>query len=170
MKTNAILATLLLLATSVQVQAGGPPPMYIVVDKVVVDTSAASSSWVQIWGSITRIESSTDAKGQRTWAYSKPVYGYVYLSVPCKTVREFNEELKDWQKAAGTGNAVAIGACGDAGCMLKCPIHLPNEVNTKPDDTYTIGHLKVFGDLYARDWLLRQPEVVALLKFAKERK
>ncbi|MFT3879958.1 MAG: hypothetical protein QM703_09905 [Gemmatales bacterium] len=120
MKAQWMMAVCFVVATSALAQAGGPPPMYVVVDKVVVDTNSTSPGWVQIWGSFTRIDTTTDGKGKQTTAYSKPVYGYVYLTAPCKSVREFNEELKDWQKAAGTGNAVAIGACGEAGCMLKC--------------------------------------------------
>lgn len=170
MQAKWIFAVCCVIATSSLVQAGGPPPMYVVVHKVVIDRQSPSPSWVQIWGCISRVENGTDAKGQRKHGYSKPVYGYVYLSAPSKTVREFNEELKDWQNAAGTGKAVAIGSCGVAGCMLKCPIHSPDEVIAKPDDTYTVGHLRAFGDLYANDAFNQQPEVAALLKFAKERK
>ncbi|HQR06149.1 MAG TPA: hypothetical protein PLN21_04960 [Gemmatales bacterium] len=170
MKTSVILASLLVIATSALAHVGGPPPMYVVVDKVVLEPEKRVPGWVQIWGCFTRINTTKDGNGNYAEGFSRPTYGFVYLSTPCKTIREFNEELQEWQKAAGTGKAVAIGSCGEAGCMLRCRIHLPNETDGTPDATYTTGHLKRFGDMYANGDFNGYPEVAALLKFAKERK
>jgi len=130
----------------------------------------STTYWVQIWGSFTRYEKSIDKAGKEVYAYSKPVYGYVYLSLPAQTDKKLQDELQDWEKAAGTGKAVAVGSCGDAGCLLKCPIRQPKDTVEKPDMNYTTGHLKVFGDMYANGDYNRYPEVAALLKFAKDRK
>jgi hypothetical protein len=170
MKKNAILATLLMFAMSALAHAGGPPPLYVVVDKVVFNPCKSTAHWVQIWGTFTRSEKTVDKAGKETVAFSKPTYGYVYLSLPTTIDKKFEDELQDWEKAVGTGKAVAVGSCNDAGSMLKCPIHQPKETVTQPDADYKTGYLRLFGDMYANGEFNRQHEVAALLKFAKERK
>lgn len=170
MKAKWILATFFVVASAALAHAGGPPPMYVVVDKVVFDQNTKTSGTVQIWGSFTRTEKTIDKAGKESWAYTKPAYGFVYLSLTDTNDKVLKEELQEWQRAAGTGKAVAVGSCGDAGCMLKTPIHHTNETVTKPDAAYTTKYLKLFGDLYANEHLSKQPEVAALLKYAKDRK
>jgi hypothetical protein len=170
MKAKWILAALLVITTSALAQAGGPPPMYVVVDKVVFEPDKRVSGWIQIWGTFTRTEKVVDKAGNSSTVFSKPIYGYVYLSLPKNYDSKLIEELKDWEKSAGSGKAVTVGSCGDAGSMLKVPIHQPNETVTLPDAVYTTEFLRLWGDLYATGQLANQPEVKALLKYAKERK
>ena len=171
MKAKWIMAAFFVVVTSALAHAGGPPPMYVVVKKVIMETDGKAPDTVKIWGSFTRYEKGVDQNGKEMYAYSKPTYGYVYLSLPKDTKGNVQqEELKEWQKAAGTGKAVAVGSCGDGGSLLKCPIHQPNETVAKPDVAYTPGYLKMFGELYANEHLCKQPEVAAVVKYATERK
>lgn len=170
MKAKWILAALFVISSSTLAYAGGPPPMYVVVDKVVIEPEKRVPGWIQIWGTFTRTERSVDKAGNASMVFTKPVYGYVYLSLPKNHDSKLIEELKDWEKAAGSGKAVAVGSCGDAGSMLKVPIRLPNETINQPDAIYTTEFLRLWGDLYASGQLANQPEVKALLKFSKERK
>src|SRR5882724_11617901 len=113
MKAKWILAAVFVIATSALAHAGGPPPMYVVVDKVVFEPEKRVSGWKQIWGTFTRAEKVVDKAGNASFVFTKPVYGYVYLSLPKNQDSKLMEELKDWEKAAGTGKAVAVGSCGD---------------------------------------------------------
>lgn len=170
MKAKWILAACFVIVSSAIAHAGGPPPMYVVVDKVVFEPNRKVPNWVQIWGSFTRQEKAVDKAGKETVTFSKPIYGYVFLSLPESNDKALKEELKEWQKAAGSGKAVAVGSCNDAGCMLKCPIHLAKETAVQPAAAYTTGILKRFGDVYANNEFVNYPEVKALLKFSKKRK
>ncbi len=170
MKAKWILAALFIIATSALAHAGGPPPMYVVVDKVVLEPEKRVAHWVQIWGTFTRAERSVDKAGNASTVFSKPVYGYIYLSLPKNHDPKIMDELQDWQKAVSSGKAVAVGSCGDAGCMLKCPIHPASEKVTQPDAEYNTEVLKRFGNVYGDGHFDHQPEVKALLKFSKERK
>ncbi|MBL8822269.1 MAG: hypothetical protein JNJ77_06735 [Planctomycetia bacterium] len=171
MRLQFALAVLVLLGTvSTACAAGGPPPMYVVVEKVVHEPHTLNPRWVQIWGCITRSCMTTDSAGQHTERYSQPTYGYLYLRIDANHHEKTMAEIEQWKRAAGTGKAVAVGACLEAGSFLKCTIHKPSETATAPDASYTPGHLKVFGDLYATGGLADREEVKALLKFAKERK
>lgn len=168
MRTKAMLAAFLMLATSVMAYAGGPPPVYVVVSKVVLDSSSKQPGTLQIWGYYSRMNINKD--GSFGEGYTKPTYGYIYLSIKDFQNKEFQADLKDWQSAAGTGKAVAVGSCGDAGAMLKSPIHDAKEQMAKPDAEYTTGKLKLFGDLFARGDSKHEPHVAALIKYANEQK
>jgi len=170
MKAKGILAVCFVIATSALAQAGGPPPMYVVVDKVLKDTEKKVPGWIQIWGTFTRAERSVDKAGNESTVFSKPVYGYIYLSLPKNHDPKIMDELQDWEKAVGSGKAVAVGSCGDAGCMLTCRIHLANEKAAQPNAEYNTEVLKRFGNVYGNGYFDNQPEVKALLKFSKERK
>lgn len=170
MLTRGLLSALLLMGAASFANAGGPPPMYVVVHKVVEEPGKRVPGWIQIWGSFTRLEKVAKGKTDTEWVYSKPVYGYVYLSVADAGDRKFQEDLQDWKQAAGTGKPVAVGACGEGGSLLKCKIHFAEETVAKADLAYTPGHLRLWGDLYATSDLARHSEVVALIKFDKERK
>lgn len=170
MKVQSLLAALLLLGSTSLAYAGGPPPVYVVVTKVEFDSEIHRPQWVKIWGSFTRYVPTVDASGNTTWAFSKPTYGYVFLSIPCKDDGKIEAELKEWKNSVGTGKAVAVGACGEAGALLKCPIHSPKETVAQPDAGYQGGHLKVFGTLYAEGATANYPAVKDLLQFAAERK
>ncbi len=170
MLTRSLLSALLLLGAASFANAGGPPPMYVVVHKVVEEPGKRVPGWIQIWGSFTRIEKVSNGKGGTDYLFSKPVYGYVYLSITDFGDRKLQEDLQDWKQAVGTGKAVAVGACGDGGTLLTCKINPAEVTPGKPDAAYTPGHLRLFGDLYAQGDFNRHPEVTALLKFAKERK
>lgn len=171
MRMQLALAVLVLLGTvSSACATGGPPPMYVVVDKVVLQPHTLNPQWVQIWGCITRCKITTNSAGQETECYSQPTYGYLYLKIDANNQEKTMAEIEQWRRAAGTGKAVALGACLEAGSFLKCTIHKPSETATMPDASYTPGHLKIFGDLYATGSLAERDEVKTLLKFAKERK
>lgn len=168
MRTHWIIIALFVFGAVSSAWAGGPPPMYVVVEKVILEPGASNPGWVQIWGCITR--RTTDSDGNATEEFSRPTYGYLFLSIEPKGREQVQAELQEWKKATGTGKAVAIGACEQAGTFLKCTIYQPTEKAKVPAAVYSPGHLKTYGDLYATRQLAQRPEVVALLKFASERK
>ena len=172
MKAKAILAAFFVIATSALAHAGGRPTMFVVVDKVLKDTEKKTPGWIQIWGTFSRTERLVDKAGNVSIGYSKPIHGYIYLSLPKKNDPKIMEELKDWENAAGSGKAVVVGYCGDESCMLTCPIHPTSEKATQPDAEYNTKVLKYLGNgnVYANGNFDNHPEVKALLKFAKERK
>lgn len=170
MYAKSILAALFVIGVSSLAYAGGPPPMYVVVDKVVLEPGKKVPGWVQIHGSFTRLEVNKEKQASGMDHYSKPARGYLFLSLPADMNAEMQKELKEWQAAAGTGKAVAVGSCGDAGPMLDCAIRIRSETVTKPDAAFKAGLLKRFGDVYATDWLAKRPEVITLLTFAKNTK
>src|SRR5262245_66077890 len=90
-------------------RAGGPPPVYVVVEKVTLEPSADAPERIKIHGSFVRLEDVNNYK------YGKPVEGYVYLSIEPGKAAECKAEWAKWQKAAGTGKAVALGSCGRDG-------------------------------------------------------
>jgi hypothetical protein len=143
--------------------AGGPPPVYVVVDKVVLEPSADAPERVRIEGYFVRLE------GGRDYKYAKPVEGYVYLGIEAGKEKECRAEWAKWQKAAGTGKAVAVGSCNDAGAFLTVKIRKPDEKADKPDAVYTTDLLGRFGGLYADGDLARESPVTDLLAFAKAR-
>src|SRR5205823_12915991 len=85
-------------------RAGGPPPVYVVVDKVVLEPSADAPERIKIEGCFMR---PTNAD---RYEYGKPVEGFVYLSLDRSKEKETRAEWAKWQKAAGTGKAVAVGS------------------------------------------------------------
>ena len=144
--------------------AGGPPPMYVVVDKVVLEPSADAPERIRIEGCFVRLEDN------REYRYGKPVEGFVYLSLDKGKEKETRAEWEKWQKAAGTGKAVAVGSCGEAGSFLTAKIHKPGERADKPDAAYTTECLGRFGTgVYADGNLARETPVTDLLAFAKAR-
>ncbi len=101
--------------------------------------------------------------------YGAPVEGFVYLSIQPGKEKESRAEWAKWQKAAGTGKAVAVGSCDDGGAFLAVKIRKPGEKADKPDAVYTTDRLERWGGLYADGDLARQSPVTDLLAFAKER-
>jgi hypothetical protein len=162
MRRTSIATLLTLVAIAATARAGGPPPVYVVVDKVVLEPRGDAANQIQIWGSFTRIENRSYDH------YSKPVYGYVFLSIDTVKEAECRTEWAKWQQAAGTGKAVAVGSCGEAGAFLKVAIHKPEEKQSKPDAVYVPGQLERFGDMYARGEYDQTPHVKELLSFAKQ--
>ena len=148
-------------AVGAAAEAGGPPPVYVVVDQVTVD-SAGGPERVTIRGSFIRLKDRTE------YEYGQPVEGYVCLAIDPKKAADCRAEWAKWAKAAGTGKAVAVGACGDAGSLLTVTIHKPGERATGADATYTVGHLENF-DPPGRGWS-DQKAVKDLLAFVKERR
>jgi len=144
--------------------AGGPPPVYVVVDKVTVEPSAESPERIKIEGCFVRLEKAGDRH-----EYGKPVEGYVYLSIKPGEEKECRAEWTKWQKAAGTGKAVAVGSCGDGGAFLTVKIRKPGETADKPDAVYVPERLERWGGLYADGDLARQAPVTDLLAFARAR-
>ena len=110
--------------------------MYVVVDKVTLEPSADAPERIKIEGSFVRLLEDT-----RRYEYGKPVEGYVYLSLDAAKAKESKEEWAKWQKAAGTGKAVAVGSCREAGSFLTVKIRKPGERVDKPDATYTPEYL-----------------------------
>src|SRR5262245_33686984 len=115
--TRYLLAAAALVAFGSPAWAGGPPPMYVVVDKVVLEPSADAPERIRIEGCFVRLEDN------REYRYGKPVEGFVYLSLEKGKEKETRAEWEKWQKAAGTGKAVAVGSCGEAGSFLTAKIH-----------------------------------------------
>ena len=144
-------------------RAGGPPPVYVVVDTVTLEPSADAPERVKIAGCFVRLEDRRDYK------YGKPVEGYVYLSIEPGKEKECRAEWAKWQKAAGTGKAVAVGSCGEAGSFLAVKIRKPDERADKPDAVYQTERLERWGGLYADGDLARQSPVTDLMAFAKAR-
>src|SRR5688500_3169912 len=155
---TTIVAATVLGATA---RGGGPPPVFVVVDKMTVESSDGPER-ITIRGSFIRL---TD-RSEHT--YGKPVEGFVCLRLDETKAAECRAEWKQWAKAAGTGKAVAVGACGEAGAMLKVTIHGPGEKAARPDATYTVGHLDNF-DPPGKGWSDQKP-VKELLAFVKDRR
>ncbi|MBY0513779.1 MAG: hypothetical protein K2P78_07685 [Gemmataceae bacterium] len=110
--------------------AGGPPPVYVVVDKVVLEPNAGAPERIRIEGcfvrqteELLRQVNATGLPWERT--YGKPVAGYVYLSIEPGHEKECRAEWAAWQKAAGTGKVVAVGACTVGGSLLTVTIRRP---------------------------------------------
>lgn len=144
-------------------EAGGPPPVYVVVDKVVLEPSVDAPERIRIEGSFVRLENLDRHE------YGKPVHGFVYLGVEAGKEKESRAEWATWRQAAGTGKAVAVGACRDGGAFLTVAIRKPDERVEKPDAAYVTGRLCRFGDLYAERSLAQETPVRALLAFVKAR-
>jgi hypothetical protein len=143
--------------------AGGPPVMYAVVDKVVLSPNAEAPDRIQIWGSFTR------GSPEKPYEFGRPVYGYLNLSIDPKQEKLCRTEWAKWQKAAGTGKAVTVGHCGEAGNFLKAKIYKPDEKAEKPDQVYSVEMIERFGGLYVDGDVKNESPVRALLLFAKER-
>jgi hypothetical protein len=144
--------------------AGGPPPVYVVVDKVTLELSADAPERIKIEGCFVRLLEDT-----RTYEYGKPVEGFVYLSLDAAKAKETREEWAKWQKAAGTGKAVAVGSCREAGSFLTVKIRKPGDRVDKPDAVYAPEYLGRFGSLYADGARVQESPVKDLLAFAKAR-
>lgn len=142
--------------------AGGPPPVYVVIDEVITEPSDKPER-VTIRGYFIRVEK------DHSYEYGKPVEGVVCLSLDPKKADACRDEWKTLAKAAGTGKAVAIGICSEAGAFLKVKIHKPDEKPTTPDAPYTTGHLTA-KDANGKEWWTNEPPVKAVQTFAKERK
>jgi hypothetical protein len=160
--------------------AGGPPPVYVVVDKVVLEPNADAPERIRIEGCFVR---QTDEllrevrENGREWesTYSKPVEGYVYMSIEPGQEKECRAEWTKWQKAAGTGKVVAVGGCVVGGSLRTVKIRELNEKTTRPDAVYTTDYLEAGGQSYVEDngeratFGLRFAPVKAVLAFAKAR-
>jgi len=158
--------------------AGGPPPVYVVVDKVVLEPSADAPERIRIEGCFVRQTDETlremKEKGlpwDRT--YSKPVEGYVYLSIEPGKEKECRAEWAKWQKAAGTGKVVSVGACVMGGSLRTVKIRKLDEKTTRPDAVYTTAYLEAGGQHYVEgdhdSFGLRFAPIKDLLAFAKAR-
>jgi hypothetical protein len=160
-----LMVAVLALLLGTKAWAGGRPAVYVVVDKVILEPRADSPERIRIEGCFVRVEDSDRLK------YSKPVEGYIYLSIEPGKEKECKAEWAKWQKTAGTGKAVNVGASGIAGTFLTVKIHKLDEKIERPDSVYTTDHLGVWGGLYAEDspWADDKP-VTELVAFAKTRK
>jgi len=168
----------LALAFGSRAWAGGPPPVYVVVDKVVLEPNADAPERIRIEGCFVRqteeLLREMKEKGL-PWAktYGKPVEGYVYLSIEPGKEKECRAVWAKWQKAAGTGKVVSVGACTVGGSLQTVKIRKPDEKTTRPDAVYTTDYLEAGGQHYvegqdATFGLLFVP-VKDLLAFAKAR-
>ena len=99
----------------------------------------------------------------------KPVERNVYLSLEPGKEKESETECAKWQKAAGTGKAVSVGSCGEAGSFLTVKIRKLDEKVERPDAVYTTDMLGRFSGLYADDDMAREHPVKDLLAFVKAR-
>ncbi len=158
-----LLVAVAVVAFGATARAGGPPPMYVVVDKVVLEPSADAPERIRIEGAFVRLENLARHE------YGKPVEGFVYLGLEPGKEKECRAEWATWQKAAGTGKAVSVGSCGEAGVFLTVKIRKPGERVEKPDAAYSTDRLGRFGGVYASGDLVREPPVKELLAFVKAR-
>jgi hypothetical protein len=149
-----LLAAIALVLASLPAMAGGPPPMYVVVQKVVLEPNDKNPKAIQIWGWFTRTENA------RSFEFTKPAYGFIHLGKGCET------DAAIWKKSAGSGKAVAVGSCGDAGTFLSVPIHSASAKPKAPDADYSKECLGRIGSVYAENGLEKQAEVKALLAAA----
>src|SRR5262249_9480488 len=158
--------------------AGGPPPVYVVVDKVVLEPNADAPERLRIEGCFVRqteeLLRELKEKGL-PWekTYGKPVEGYVYMSIEPGKEKECRDEWAKWQKAAGTGKVVAVGACVMAGSLRDVKIRKLDQKTTRPDAVYTTDYLEASGQVYvegdSETFGLRFVPVKDLLAFAKAR-
>ena len=113
---RSLAVAVLALAFGSRAWAGGPPPVYVVVDKVVLEPNADAPERIRIEGCFVRqteeLLREMKEKGL-PWekTYGKPVEGYVYMSIEPGKEKECRAEWAKWQKAAGTGKVVSVGAC-----------------------------------------------------------
>jgi hypothetical protein len=95
------------------------------------------------------------------------------MSIEPGKEKECRGEWAKWQKAAGTGKVVSVGACVHAGSLLTVKIHKPDEKTTRPDAVYTTDYLEAGGQHYVEydgdTFGLRFAPIKALLAFAKAR-
>lgn len=161
---RSLMTAAVLVVFAAAARAGGPSPMYVVVDKVLLEPSAAAPERIRIEGSFVRLANVS------RYEYGKPVHGFIYLSIEPGKEKECRAEWTQWQKAVGTGKAVSVGACQDAGTFLTTKIHADGEKVTKPGAVYTAGRLAAFGTLYADGDLARESPVRDLIAFAKARR
>ncbi|HUR55620.1 MAG TPA: hypothetical protein VMZ71_15900 [Gemmataceae bacterium] len=138
--------------------AGGPPPMYVVADKVTIDTAAPER--VTITGTFIRLK---EGPGRD---YGAPVEGSITLALDEAKAAECRAEWKKWEKAAGTGRAVAVGMCELGGSLLTAKITKPGDTAPAEKVVYTPGHL---GTVEKQEWE-DQPPVKALLAHVKAKK
>ena len=157
-----LMAAAAVIAFGTAAHAGGPSPVYVVVDKVTLEPSADAPERIKIEGTFVR------ATNDR-YEYGKPVEGYVYLGLDVGKAKATKEEWAKWQKAAGTGKAVAVGSCNRAGALGTVTIRKPGERADKPDAVYTPEYLGVIGQLYADGNWEREKPVRDLLAFVKAR-
>jgi hypothetical protein len=170
----------LALAFGSRAWAGGPPPVYVVVDKVVLEPNADAPERIRIEGCFVRqteeLLRELSEKGI-PWesTYGKPVEGDVYMSIEPGKEKECRAEWAKWQKAAGTGKVVAVGACVLGGSLHTVKIRKLDEKTTRPDAVYTTDYLEAGGQSYVEDdgeratFGLRFAPVKDLLAFAKAR-
>lgn len=159
--------------------AGGPPPVYVVVDKVVLEPSADAPERIRIEGCFVRQTQDLLRQVQQgglPWekTYTKPGEGYVYMSIEPGKEKECRAEWAKWQKAAGTGKVVAVGACVVAGSLRDVKIHKLDEKTTRPDAVYTTDYLEAGGQSYVDEdrndtFGIRFEPVKELVTFAKTR-
>jgi hypothetical protein len=168
----------LALALGSRVWAGGPPPVYVVVDKVVLEPNANAPERIRIEGCFVRQTEELLREMKETglpWAktYGKPVEGYVYLSIEPGKEKECRAVWAEWQKAAGTGKVVAVGACTVGGSLQTVKIRKLDEKTTRPDAVYTTQYLEAGGQSYVEadgeTFGLRFAPIKDLLAFAKAR-
>ena len=173
---RSLAVAVLALAFGSRAWAGGPPPVYVVVDKVVLEPNADAPERIRIEGCFVRQTEEREWKDKGLpWesTYSKPVEGYVYMSIEPGKEKECRAEWAKWQKAAGTGMVVAVGACVVGGSLQTVKLHKLDEKTTRPDAVYTTNYLEAGGQSYVEydgdTFGLRFEPVKDLLAFAKAR-
>lgn len=180
---RCLAVAVLALAFGSRAWAGGPPPVYVVVDKVILEPNADAPERIRIEGCFVRqdeelvwVRQGNDRVGRGLpWekTYGKPVEGYVYMSIEPGKEKECRAEWAKWQKAAGTGKVVSVGACVHAGSLRTVKLRKLDEKTTRPDAVYTTDYLEAGGQHYvegqhATFGLLFAP-AKDLLAFAKAR-
>lgn len=157
MRSVLVLTTMAATFAASASNAGGPPPMYVVVSKVETTECKGSLSSIRIWGTFTRMEN------VRSDVYSKPVHGYMQFGYGS------DADAPKWKKAAGTGRAVAVGSCHEAGAFLTEPIRTgrSDDKDEQVNKPYPKDVLERFGDVYANGEFDKEPHVKALYAAAK---
>ena len=170
-----VAVAVLALAFGSRAWAGGPPPVYVVVDKVVLEPNADAPERIRIEGCFVRQTEELLREKGKGWAstFGKPVEGYVYMSIEPGKEKECRAEWAKWQKAAGTGKVVSVGACVVGGSLQAVKIRKLDEKTTRPDAVYTTDYLEAGGQSYVEHpgdtFGLGFAPVKNLLAFAKAR-
>jgi hypothetical protein len=172
---RSLAVAVFVLAFNSKVWAGGPPPVYVVVDKVVLEPNEEAPDRIRIEGCFVRqTEELLKARGQG-WrhTFGKPVEGYVYMSIEPGKEKECRAEWAKWQKAAGTGKVVTVGACVVGGSLRDVTIRKLDENTTRPDAVYTTNYMEAGAQRYVESnsatFELGFLPVKDLLAFAKAR-
>jgi hypothetical protein len=104
MRRSLLLAPIFLLCLLGVSFASDPIGIYALIDKVVLEPSEGNPQRIQIWGAFALAD-----RADRN-AYSQPVRGYLYYTLPGQKNDVALAEWKDLKASAGTGQIIAFAS------------------------------------------------------------